>query len=90
MALFSRQRHITTKAEEYIITDANLKDNITKGKNLEEKNNSHTRLWCSNINGLRYDNIGGKFADIITIAKETQADILAISEHNTDTTQYNI
>ena len=91
VSLFSRHRHITTdNNNDYIITDANLKDNIPKGKHLEPKQEEHTRLWCSNIYGLQYDNMEGKITDVLTIAKETQADILAVLEHNTDTIQYDI
>ena len=57
---------------------------------MDGKEEGSTRIWCSNINGLSYDNMGGKLTDIIAIAKETQADILSVSEHNTDTTKHSI
>ena len=87
---FALQRTDTLTRREYIITEANARDNVPKGAILTTKQHSATRIWCANINGLAYDNMGGKLTDIISIAKETAADMIAITEHNTDTIKYDI
>ena len=87
MALFATYRHVTDCNREYIITDANSCDNIVKGTPLDTKAEEMTRIWCTNINGITYDDMGGKLTNIIAIAKETSSDIISITKHNTDTTK---
>ena len=93
VSLFSRQQNFNKKhnnEEEYIITEENLKDNTPKGKPMESKLDHHLRIWCANINGMRYDSTCGKLNEIIAVQKETDADIMSVTEHNTDVTQYEV
>ena len=55
-----------------------------------EKPPGITRVYCQNVNGIRYEKDGGQFREMCTILQEVQADVLCIQEHNLDTTQHQI
>ena len=90
IALLAVQRGSKEKNRDYIITAENLKNNTPKGTFLEPKEDTHTRIWAANINGLSYDNMGGKMVEIIATKKETSSDIIVCVETNTDTTRYDV
>ena len=90
VALFAVQRNSPTKNREYIITAENLKQNTPKGTFLGTKSNENTRIWSTNINGLSYDNMGGKMVEVASLIQEVSADIMACVEINTDTTRYDV
>jgi exonuclease III len=89
--LFSRQR--TSANRHYngnrpvLLTAHNQRTNKEWGDILDCKDETTTRLYSVNVNGLSLDTRGGQFDELCKVAKEVQADILCCQEHNLDTTQ---
>ena len=57
---------------------------------MNAKDDTTTRLYFQNVNGLRFNSNGGDFEELCHITLETQSDLMCIAEHNLDTTQYHI
>jgi hypothetical protein len=68
----------------------NLITNQPWGDTMQEKTPGTTRIYSQNVNGLQYQKDGGQYLEICQIAKEVQADILCMQEHNLDTTQHQV
>ena len=61
------------------------------GKELEtEKDESTTRIYFQNLNGLKWDKDGGMWPMICQAMSGIHADIIGLAEINQDTTQYTI
>ena len=56
----------------------------------EEPDNQSTRIYIQNLNGLSWDNEGGRWPYICEAVDAIQADIACFSELNVDTNNYNI
>lgn len=56
----------------------------------ENPNQSTTRIYIQNLNGLGWNNDGGKWPYVCEAMEAIQADIMCFSELNTDTNRYNI
>ena len=67
-----------------------LKDNVTWGDEVTEKQPQITRIYSQNVNGIRFEKDGGQFNELCKIHQEVQADVLCIQEHNLDTTQHTV
>jgi hypothetical protein len=68
----------------------NLVSNQPWGDILTEKATGTTRIYSQNVNGLQYQKDGGQYLELCQIAKEVQADVICVQEHNLDTTQYQV
>jgi len=69
---------------------SSLKANIPIGDMLQKKPPNTIRIYCQNPNGLRLDRQGGKLTQLCQVAREVQADVFGVTEHNLDTTQYQV
>lgn len=89
--LFTRQRASETihsnGKRPVILTAQHQRTNKEWGDILHCKDETITRLYSLNVNGLTLDKRGGQFDELCKVAKEVQADILCCQEHNLDTTQ---
>lgn len=56
----------------------------------DSPNNGTTRLFIQNLNGLLWNNDGGKWPYVCETIATTQADIACFSELNTDTNRYDV
>ena len=90
VAQFAQQHHSPALNREFIITNNNLKNNTPKGTPLGVKEDNTTRIWNTNLNGLSFDNMGGKMVEVVSTMKETQADIITCCETNSDTMRYDV
>ena len=70
-----------------VLSTENMKHNEYWGDLLGQKEESHTRIYSINVNGISVDRRGGTFDDICRTVKEVQADVLCLQEHNLDTTK---
>lgn len=68
----------------------NLTSNHAWGDILQQKTTGTTRIYSQNVNGLQYQKDGGQYLEFCQVAKEVQADVVCIQEHNLDTTQYHV
>lgn len=75
---------------ETVLSTANSRDNNPWGDELCGKDDTITRVYAINLNGLQLDNKGGKFDSVCRYIKETQADVFCGQEHNVDTTQASV
>ena len=78
------------EAHSTLLNPARLKENLPIGDPLLRKGPHTIRIYCQNPNGLRLDRKGGKITQLCQVAREVQADIFGITEHNLDTTQYQV
>ena len=72
------------------ITPKNQLKNHHVYDSMNAKDDTTTRLYFQNVNGLCFDSNGGDFEELCHITLETQSDLMCIAEHNLDTTQYHI
>ena len=71
------------------LSDENLRNNVHWGDPLtQQKDPTHTRIYCQNVNGFKLDPEGGQFSSFCKIHQEIQADISCCQELNLDTTQH--
>ena len=69
----------------------NAEDNDFFGDMMEEEyQDDRTRIYFQNLNGLNWDNDGGKWPYICEVIDSNKIDVACFSELNTDTNQYNI
>jgi hypothetical protein len=78
---------ITTRTDVHL-SPANVLSNTPWGDELQPKDNDTFRIYCQNANGLHLDKRGGEFAIACNLAREVQADVLSITEHNLDTNKF--
>jgi hypothetical protein len=70
-----------------ILSVANQRLNNSWGDTLQEKQETTTRIYGLNVNGLTLDRRGGQFDLLCEVMKEVQADVLCGQEHNLDSDQ---
>ena len=83
-SLFMRPEQILRPA---VLSVENRRQNSFWGDPMEAKEESHTRVYAMNVNGLTLDRRGGQYTTVCAVQKEIQADVFCGSEHNLDTTQ---
>ena len=62
-------------ALEYVLSPANLKDNVCKGDDLVKKTDGTLCLYSINPNGLTLDRSGRQYSKLLQVIQEVQADI---------------
>jgi exonuclease III len=72
-----------------ILSRENQKDNAAWADSLTEKQDTITRVYGMNVNGLSLDKRGGQLDVLCKVIKEVQADVFCGQEHNlaSETTQ---
>jgi len=75
---------------EIVLAIAQMKDNSPVGDVMGPKGEGVFRLYCQNLNGIKLDALGGDFAELCYLANEVQSDVLGVTEHNLDNTQYRV
>jgi hypothetical protein len=97
--LFKNAQPLTTSTEQdnktpqrsiLKLSMENLSSNQPWGDIVQEKKPFTTRIYSQNVNGLQYQKDGGQYVELCRVAKEVQADVLCIQEHNLDTTQHQV
>jgi len=78
---------LTTRTDVHLSPE-NLRTNTPWGDVLMQKEPNRFRIYCQNANGIRLDPRGGEFTTLCSIALEVQADVMAITEHNLDTSKF--
>jgi exonuclease III len=78
----------TTTRTDVHLSPENLLTNNPWGDKLKQKEPNSFRIYCQNANGIHIDQRGGKFATLCAIALEVHADVMAITEHNLDTSKF--
>ena len=56
----------------------------------EEANDSRTRIYIQNLNGINWDKSGGKWPYICEMLATIQADVACFTEINTDVNNYTV
>ena len=54
------------------------------GDKMDQKQNSTIRLFFQNVNGIKYDQLGGEMGWYGHYMAENEIDILGVAEHNVD------
>jgi hypothetical protein len=77
----------TDRSDVHLSPEINLLNNIPWGDSLQPKEPNTLCIYCQNANGIRLDQQGGEFATICELALEVQADAIALTKHNLDTSK---
>ena len=54
------------------------------GDKMDQKDKSEIRIYCQNVNGIKYDELGGETEEIGHFMETNDIDILGVIEHNVD------
>ena len=54
------------------------------GDTMDRKDTTTVRVFCQNINGIKYDELGGETEEIGHFMEKNEIDVLGITEHNVD------
>lgn len=72
------------------LTANNMTDNVVHGHTMNRKDRNHTRVIGFNINGIKLDHAGGDMTAVCRMVRETQTDVLGITEHCLDTSKHRV
>ena len=77
--------------DQEMLTDGTIQGNDFFGDPMEEEiDNSRTRIYIQNLNGINWDKNGGKWPYVCEILHTIQADIACFTELNTDVNNYTV
>ena len=96
----TKKTTIATRITDYTTGQRKLRDmtettELQKGKKQEDeqewwgdemnlKDTTTMRVFCQNINGIKYDELGGETEEIGHFMEKNEIDVLGITEHNVD------
>ena len=96
----TKKQTIATKITDYTTAQRKLRDTTgateTKqgrkqedeqewwGDTMDKKDTTTIRVFCQNINGIKYDELGGETEEIGHFMEKNEIDVMGITEHNVD------